>query len=449
MVDSGSGGKTDYIEMLKKKTYCVFGISATIMDVLVKEKVYLKNLILLKAPHNYKGISNNKIEISDTLSKDCHYSSKVNTNLFESVPDLEKFIDDYRRKPVYIGEPIGYNHPNICLFSITRCIEPCTKIQEDISIKFPEVATIVYNSNGISFAKGSKKIVDTKSSISDFLQTLKDNGGTIEYPHILIFSGDLAGRGISFVSKDYKWHLTDQMLLVADSADEPELIQKIRLCGKYDDNIPLHLYSTPKIIEDLKKSIIRQEEYIMECKKCKKEEKDEKDEKICKEVIQDKEMSKFKFTKRSMIKSDQKTVLNKVEENVGWAEEIYKGNELPPNEVLELYGFDVSEEERERFKSIHKDDDNDNIYVGVKDVSKQTKETYDLIHEYFRENYKSGWVQRTSISKYLQDRIDGLSVSRVNARFEHLIAKGNNVRKDGIVFKKNGSRWVVALINNE
>lgn len=433
--DSGNGCKSSYIKELKEKSYCVFGVSATIMDFLIKENVSSKNLILLKPSSNYKGFINNKI-CTKEISSDCIYSSKITTNLFESVPILEDFIKEYCEKPIYNNN--HNNHPNICLFTITRCIEPCIKAQETISEKFPNVSTIVYNSNGISFSKGEVKIVDRKSTISEFLQKLKEEGN---HSHILIFSGDMASRGISFVSSDYSWHLTDQMILVAEKTDEPELIQKIRLCGKYNDDISLTLYSTKRILDDLKKSYLRQEEYIFNTK----ENKDDK--KLCREIIDKTPMSSFKFTSRKMIKSNETITLNKVKKATGWSSAIYNGDNLPPKKSFDLYGIESKDDEKKEISNDLNEDNKEEIYVNSKDVSKQTKETFELIQEYFRENYKNGWVQRTSISKYFKDRGVDDNTSRLNARFEHIIAKGTNKKtEDSIVFKKNGSRWLVRII---
>lgn len=250
-VDSGNGKKNINLQFLKKNSYCIFGVSGTIMDVLVKEDIFSKNIIILKTPNNYKGIINNMINMKE-INKKIKYSSKKDVNLLEK----NRFIDDFIEH--YIKKEVSENHPNICLINVTRCINPCLKAQEDISLKYPLLITIVYNSQGIVVMDGIDRINGNDIecfTISSVLQYLKDNGGCKKYPYILIFSGELSGRGISFVSSDYKWHLTDELLITSNISDEPELQQKIRLCGCYEDDLPLTLYSTKRILDDLKKLV--------------------------------------------------------------------------------------------------------------------------------------------------------------------------------------------------
>jgi hypothetical protein len=89
-VDSGNGKKNINLQFLKKNSYCIFGVSGTIMDVLVKEDIYSKNIIILKTPCNYKGIINNMINMKE-INKKVKYSSKKDINLLEK----NKFIEDF------------------------------------------------------------------------------------------------------------------------------------------------------------------------------------------------------------------------------------------------------------------------------------------------------------------------------------------------------------------
>ena len=103
------------------------------------------------------------------------------------------------------------------------------------------------------------------------------------------------------------------------------------------------------------------------------------------------------------------------------------------------------QEEKEREEEAEKEKDGE-IFVIEGDLSAQTLETYSLICEFFSETYRSSWTQRSIISKYLQENGHG-DVNNINARLEHLIAKGKKtVQKNGLVFKKNGGRWMVKKI---
>ena len=120
---------------------------------------------------------------------------------------------------------------------------------------------IVYNGNGIklyssqSIPEFEKYKITTDSGIelfkipkfyklSDTLQIIK------HHKFISIISGHLASRGLSFVSQDYKLHLTDQYYQPSNSAHGETLLQNIRLFGCYNDitpNNPLTLWVNKKI----------------------------------------------------------------------------------------------------------------------------------------------------------------------------------------------------------
>jgi len=81
-------------------------------------------------------------------------------------------------------------------------------------------------------------------SISEVLQVLKDDL-VWNHTHISIIAGNLASRGITFVSSDYSLHLTDQYFHVNSSHGE-NMLQSLRLLGCYTDSVPLTLWCTEK-----------------------------------------------------------------------------------------------------------------------------------------------------------------------------------------------------------
>jgi len=307
-VDSGDSEtvkKYEIIQEMKKNAYCTFGVSATIMDQLGKEDLSSKNIILLNTKTTYKGIDS--IQLVE-INKKCKYTGTVNEDLFKQDIGLLSFINDFsKRQPsVYLLE----KYPNICLVNICRTKGPCFNVQERLGNSHPKLATIVYNGDGISFRQGEVEFKE-KISISNCLQQLKDNGGVDKYPNIIIFAGDLAGRCVSFVSEDYKWHLTDQRLLISSSCDEPDLIQKIRLCGVYNDDLPLRLYATKKTIDELRKAYLRQEEIVSSLQ--------DKDIENVRSFIDAMEMNKEKFTRRRMVKDHNiEFKITKVNYETGW-----------------------------------------------------------------------------------------------------------------------------------
>jgi hypothetical protein len=314
--------KHDIIQEIKQHANRVFGISATIMDPIGKEELSSEHIILLHPHSNYKGIEFiQMIEIDPTST----YTGKIHSDLFEQDTGLIPFINEFVERKTD-------TFPHICLINICRTKDPCLKAQSTLSETYPNLSTIVYNSNGITFCQG-KVIKKIKMTISVFLQYLKDNGGVDKYPHILIFAGDLAGRCISFVSEDYQWHLTEQRLLVSSTCDEPELIQKIRLCGIYNDHIPLRLYTTKKIIDDLRKAFLKQEEIITYLQ--------QNNATCIRTSIESMEMNKKKFTSRSMVKDKNAEFhMIKVDKEVGW------DYEKKVSEVGREVGREVSREKK-------------------------------------------------------------------------------------------------------
>jgi hypothetical protein len=441
-IDAGGECKrAKAVAELKEKAYCVFGVSGTVMDPLAKENVRRKNFITLKTPADYKGVFNNKIRLTNVINT-CtledeynHFSGRVSDDLFETT-QLDSFIRHYTSLPAWS------HHPRICLIHISKCVEPYKKIQEKVCEHYPDVMTLVYNGEGITRQMGADAFLYKKESIATVLQDIKTHSHVVST--ILIFAGELASRGISFKSADRQWHLTDQFLLVAKTTDEPELVQKVRLCGRYQDDIPLTLYSTEKIIHDLRCAYFRQEEIIMKAKEGRARD-------YCKNGIEEMEISKSKKTSRSMTKDSQAVLpVQYVNRETGIPMCVYKGNGLVPDETFAMYGMDAPEREHVEQPGADVQDtgiqderlDTCEIYVTLDDVSGQTKETYELILEFFAD-YHDGWTERATISKYLQENGHG-NVDRINARFEHLIAKGRRVSQpSSLVFKKDGARWKV------
>ena len=158
-----------------------------------------------------------------------------------------------------------------------------TKIQKYLSNTYKSLTVVTYNGDGIKvvcnnriskvpFAKkkalnnynqlinlySMKKEYDdsithhfTNYSISEVLQILSDD---LEYDHthISIVSGHLASRGISFVSTDYKVHLTDQYFHTHKKSHGENLLQSLRILGCYKDNTPLTLWCNKDIWKSIK-----------------------------------------------------------------------------------------------------------------------------------------------------------------------------------------------------
>jgi hypothetical protein len=452
-VDSCDGTrKSEVIPLLKQHSHCIFGVSATIMDPLGKENVYSDDVILLSISPHYKGIPSIQVVEIDNSDVSAVYTGKTTDNLFETdegLMDFAKMFSD--QKPFTFAN--GVVHPHICLVNICRTKGPTVEAQARLARKFPDMMSVVYNGDGITYAY-KKEMVEYKGTISSMLQMVKEKFEK-NPPNILIFSGDLAGRGISFTSSDFKWHLTSMRLLVANQCDEPELIQRVRLCGIYYDDVPLTLYSTSDILCDIKKAYFRQEEIICNLKKKRDETQ------LCKEFIESMSITKDKFTRRSPVKDKEGTEFHfkKVDKEVGWDLDVYLSRELPPDQAYTMYGVDVpSTAERDAYKDQfesedEEDEDKENIFMIIKDdiVNPKYVGIHNAIVAYLKKCGKGKWVSRGNIREACRDTIqDAREMGQLQGRYSDVWegeeSDEESEEGDVMIWRKVGREYEYKLI---
>lgn len=365
--------KSKDIEILKKRSLQTIWVSGTVIDKLVKEEGIMKgDVIILKTPENYKAIINGFIKMVKVPG---FYVSNHTKNVFEMNPDIHTFLEDYSKKPVFEE----YNHPRICLFTVTNIQGVMSTFQNDIEELFPGVfTTIVYNGEG-TIVRKRNTVTQKKIGISETLQKLKndytyDNTHENKHTHIIIISGLMASRGISFVSDDYKWHLTDQYSLVSDKTNEADILQKIRLHGVYNDDIPLILYTN--IVDDIQKALLKSEEMILRFK-----EDDLKSEHIeydSKTFLNSVPISDDKFSKRSITRTAIIKPNKVVGDDGGWSVNVYDRKEVIPEELYKIYGMNVSEEQKKKnIKKIVIDDSDDERGDEMGDENDKKKSSKD------------------------------------------------------------------------
>ena len=458
-VDSCDGTrKSEVIPLLKKHSHCIFGVSATIMDPLGKENVYPDDIILLSISSHYKGIPSIQVVDIDTSDVSAVYTGKTTDNLFETDEGLMDFAKMFSsQKPFTFAN--GVVHPHICLVNICRTKGPTVEAQARLARKFPDMVVVVYNGDGITYAY-KKETLEYKGTISSMLQMMKDTFEKV-VPNILIFSGDLAGRGISFTSSDFKWHLTSMRLLVANQCDEPELIQRVRLCGVYYDDVPLTLYSTSAILCDIKKAYFRQEEIICNLKKKKeKKQTDETEKQLCKDFIESMSITKDKFTRRSPVKDKEGTEFHfkKVDKEVGWDLDVYHSRQLPPDQAYRLYGIDEpSTTERKAFEDQfeseeeeeEEEEDEDEVFIIVKNdiVNPKYIGIYNAIVECLKKGGKSKWVSRGSIREACRNTIqDAREMGQLQGRYSDVYEGEEAGESNGVIWRKTGREYEYKLI---
>ena len=161
-----------------------------------------------------------------------------------------------------------------------------------LSIKWPMFTIIVYNGDGI-FVKcvnrnSIKPLAKAKSynqfkqyilkyvqfddihyfsnyGLSEVLQILKEDT-EYSHTHISIISGQLASRGISFVSSDYSMHLTDQYFHPSKSSHGENLLQSLRILGCYKDSSNLTLWCSKETWNDIVDQYSIISKLVLNCK---------------------------------------------------------------------------------------------------------------------------------------------------------------------------------------
>lgn len=325
-VDSGTEAlKTGSLELMKKYAYAIVEISATILDIAGREDVQPSHLKILQAPASYRGIED--FLVIET-KEEAKYVSKINDDIFQQDKALERIVDEFMNEKPTWNIRNDY-HPNIMLINVAKTIKPQKKAFEHLKIKYPNVALILYIGDGVylyhkSIPKTPFKINKTVSTITNgnhlfknispaaALLWLKRNGGSRRFSHIIDFSGEKAGRSISYGCKDEKaqglkyWHLTHHRLVLPKNSPYPAVEQKCRLCSIFKTPIPLKLYVSEHDKESVRKAYWSQEEIIERSKSY-------PDEKRLKDIMAQLDMNKEKFTAgRSMTIDRKLKVCNRV-----------------------------------------------------------------------------------------------------------------------------------------
>jgi hypothetical protein len=267
-VDYGDGTKTSIVlNPLKEYAYQVFGITATPLDAMFSEKeLKSTNIIRLSTPEDYRGFIDFQVKLLEIDEKTSGlYKKKTFDEILESDGNLEPFLESFSRRLPDWSWSQKKHYPRICLIKNSHIIENQNQMYEGILNRYSsKFVVIVYNGEGVRvnfqgmkpFGINGKQVVPNEYveiSIPEILQYLKDNGGEKKFPRIIIISGKLAGRCISYVSKDYDWHLTDMYYNPAKSTPIPEMIQSAgRLCGRNRGKAPnLILHTTKNVSEAL------------------------------------------------------------------------------------------------------------------------------------------------------------------------------------------------------
>ena len=267
----------------------IVGVSATTFRLWFLEgRIHTTNIVVLPIHRDYRGV---KDFVFSPVPEECRAATRkehvmaFNMHFEEYMHNLSE-KDIYRYTDLVTGEQSS--HPHILLF---RCSEKLNEHHEqalewvkDHCVFGEKWTGIIFNGDGIAIwdhrlsqmktlhINGEKSHRSAgihrleRTSLRHVLEWLRINGGADVFSHIVIISGRLVNRMISFVSSSYKWHLTNLYLIlnnktVASGCDD--LIQMCRLCGIYPhDRIPLEMACHQSIYNDILRADKLQDEVI-------------------------------------------------------------------------------------------------------------------------------------------------------------------------------------------
>ena len=279
----------EYILSNSGRTYA---ITATTFNVIFTErKIPSCNIIQLPTQQEYRGLEDIEMKIINPKNQDelqkhleilsvknahgqevnysCHKINKTDHPVIMLIKKFHRKLNqqEIARQIVQIGnwtEVIVFNGDGLTLYS--KYIEKLSQIIGDEIIG----SDFIIEKKAVKMEqRDGKPCLVVKAHIYEGLQYYKElhmNSKSTRISHIAIVSDTMADRGISFVSRDYEWHLTCEYYEPNKNAFADNIIQSIRLCGNYNDKLPSVLYSTEKVCSDLTKSFLFQKEILTRCK---------------------------------------------------------------------------------------------------------------------------------------------------------------------------------------
>ena len=264
-VDYGNSDVSEYLDKLKKLSSKTYAITATPLDCLLSEEELKASSNVRIKPHaDYRGYHDFIVKALD-IDADVSALNKISSyeEIIESDKNLKPYLESFCESKLSYAPKLDKFHPNICLLKNTYINENQDALFNGLINDYGDkVAVVVYNGKGIAMNYDGMQNIKIKNivvkpkkysqlEIPDVLQYFK-NTNEKKFKRIIIISGIIAGRCISFVSRDYEWHLTDMYYVPANSTPVPELIQSAgRLCGRNKGKSHLILNCTLKVARAL------------------------------------------------------------------------------------------------------------------------------------------------------------------------------------------------------
>jgi len=313
------------VTSIRKGAWCTFGSSGTVSDTLIGEEITPEHFFMLERPVGYCDFQNSvKHYLEDKKVNGQMKSSRFGTNktdhMIDIDPNLEpvcrdfstRRLDEVNNYDIHTGEW----HPNDMLIRVNSTMEANRRLLADLAILFPWVVIMCYFGNGLvdlflPFVMSGKMILrggaigkpltlpTTKNGVTRETRIIRfeksaspgkvkewlynDCGNerhtstdSLKYKCIFTIAGAMASRAISYGASNKDclptdrlwWHLTAMYVTMAESTDQPELLQiNGRSNVVKNDSIPIHIYAQKKVHEDICKSHTLLIESIHQAKK--------------------------------------------------------------------------------------------------------------------------------------------------------------------------------------
>jgi len=269
--------------ILRNKCRHTYEISATVWDILCgNQDLTNSNIIYIRPPPTYKGIRDGVqfIQLAHKIEK-----WTKDTSIFDEDPNIVQVYEELMETPFFsrkrysciIDHPVIVIHKTKSLIAHHKMFYDLFRTDKVYSIVWTVIMECdkgLYLYSNVLKTKtieiGKVRISDTTGTgeflfgkriiIPQLLQWFIENGGAKKFSHIVIKSGEFSGRSRSYVSTDGNWHLTHQYY--GGGSNVPDMIQAQRLLHDRPDSIPLIEYAPSKVIDNLVKGDMMQDEQI-------------------------------------------------------------------------------------------------------------------------------------------------------------------------------------------
>jgi hypothetical protein len=278
---TGDSQRVECITNLNTFATSILGVSATSFSVLFSDTTLTSdNMFILPVDSKYRGISDFRWHTIEPPNQ-CEDGPPGVFSDTEILPYMKHLMTKYPGG-ISIKTCAGQEvlHPVILLLKVSQynvhfdefVRHFCTSRDKTwLVISYSKDGVIMYHNSFVpnSSIKIRKRSSDTMSTynpnnsrivrvknveIGDILEYAR-SWGILRFSHIAIIAGRLADRGINFTSNNYSvsgvWHISHMYFKPTKSSDCTSLMQSMRPCGKFNDNMIPTIATTTNVRDDL------------------------------------------------------------------------------------------------------------------------------------------------------------------------------------------------------